>query len=203
MGVLCCAILLLMATTLFPHAAEGQSYSTEAHAILDDMIYRGNRLATARKTELTHLEGLFRELGARIERRGLQTLTLASPDHNIGFFTQETGEDATLTDPATLTPSLVGDADCSPSGLPPIASNLEFLENIGISSDEFLSIVNQIGNPVSHSVLDPGQARNQAILLLRVSMYTTPYPLPNAHSRLAPGRDLLRHGIEAIVQCPE
>ncbi|PLB53595.1 Zn(II)2Cys6 transcription factor [Aspergillus steynii IBT 23096] len=153
------AILLLMATTLFPHAAEGQSYSTEAHAILDDMIYRGNRLATARKTELTHLEGLFRELGARIERRGLQTLTLASPDQNIGFFTHETGEDATLTDPATLTPSMVGDPDCSPSGLPPIASNLEFLENIGISSDEFLSIVNQIGNPVSHSVLDPGQAR--------------------------------------------
>lgn len=147
-----------MATTLFPHAAEGQSYSTEAHAILDEMIYKGNRLATARKAELIHLEGLFRELGARIERRGLPTLTLASPEQNVTSLTQDAEEDMTLTDPATMTPPMIGDPSCSPSALPPIASNLEFLENIGISSDEFLSIVNQIGNPISHSALDAGQA---------------------------------------------
>ncbi|KAH8433304.1 fungal specific transcription factor domain-containing protein [Aspergillus melleus] len=156
------AILLLMATTLFPHATEGQSYTAEAHAILDEMIYKGNRLAVTRKTELTHLEGLFDELGARIERRGLQTLTLASPDQDVGDLTHEPEEDTTLTGPATMTPSMLGDPGCSPSVLPPIASNLEFLENIGISSDEFLSIVNQIGNPVSHSVLDPGQLRKSA-----------------------------------------
>ncbi|KAI9034871.1 Zn(II)2Cys6 transcription factor [Aspergillus affinis] len=156
------AILLLMATTLFPHATEGQSYTAEAHAILDEMIYKGNRLAVTRKTELTHLEGLFCELGARIERRGLQTLTLLSPDQDVGDLTHEPEEDTTLTGPATMTPSMIGDPGCSPSALPPITSNLEFLENIGISSDEFLSIVNQIGNPVSHSILDPGQMRKSA-----------------------------------------
>ncbi|KAL4814526.1 hypothetical protein BDW67DRAFT_186725 [Aspergillus spinulosporus] len=62
------ALHLMMAETLLPHATQGQSYSHEVHSILDEMIFKRNRLATARKTELTHLETLFRELAARVER---------------------------------------------------------------------------------------------------------------------------------------
>jgi proline utilization trans-activator len=65
----------MMANTLFPHASDGRSYSRETHLILDEMIYKGNRLAGTRKEELAYLEELFRELEARIERRGLQTFS--------------------------------------------------------------------------------------------------------------------------------
>jgi hypothetical protein len=73
------AIHLAMVNAPFPHVAEGQTYSEEADSILDEMIYKGNRLAAGRKAELTYLEILFRELAARIERRGLKTLTLSNP----------------------------------------------------------------------------------------------------------------------------
>ncbi|KAL3493276.1 fungal-specific transcription factor domain-containing protein [Aspergillus germanicus] len=92
------ALHLTMATTLFPLEVESQghhNFSADAHGILDEMIGKGNKLAAARKTELTHLESLFRELAARIERYGLQTLTLTTPpgvvennhdhDHEHGY----------------------------------------------------------------------------------------------------------------------
>ncbi|KAE8355439.1 Zn(II)2Cys6 transcription factor [Aspergillus coremiiformis] len=153
------AIHLAMANTLFPHAAEGQVYSEEVHAILDEMIYKGNRLAAVRKDELTHLETLFRELATRIERRGLQTLTLSSPVQNESqpIPTIEQPVEGSSGDVEGMGLSRAENHESSPSVLPPTASNVEFLDNIGISSYEFFTIVNQIGNSDNESVLDSGQ----------------------------------------------
>ncbi|RMJ22234.1 putative transcription factor [Aspergillus sp. HF37] len=152
-------IHLTMANTLFPHASDGQSYSKETHLILDEMIYKGNRLAGTRKEELGHLEGLFRELEARIERRGLQTLTLTSPEQNVteaGNTTnpsgeQQDGEVVLAADQETVPLSEPG--DCSQSIIPQTPRDLEVLDNIGISSYDFLSLVNQMGSSENY-VLD-------------------------------------------------
>ncbi|KAE8420921.1 Zn(II)2Cys6 transcription factor [Aspergillus pseudocaelatus] len=154
------AIHLAMANTLFPHVAEGQTYSEEVHAILDEMIYKGNKLAAVRKGELAHLETLFKELATRIERRGLQTLTLSSPTENgqpmscSGEY--QVGGSTVQTESIDL--ALVEDPSVSPDVLHHTASDIEFLDNIGISSYEFLTIVNQIGNSENYSLLDPAQA---------------------------------------------
>ncbi|KAE8370188.1 Zn(II)2Cys6 transcription factor [Aspergillus caelatus] len=154
------AIHLAMANTLFPHVAEGQTYSEEVHAILDEMIYKGNKLAAVRKGELAHLETLFKELATRIERRGLQTLTLSSPTENgqpmscSGEY--QVGGSTVQTESIDL--PLVEDPSVSPDVLHHTASDIEFLDNIGISSYEFLTIVNQIGNSENYSLLDPAQA---------------------------------------------
>ncbi|GMG26378.1 unnamed protein product [Aspergillus oryzae] len=149
-----------MASTLFPHAAEGQTYSEEVHAILDEMMYKGNKLAAVRKRELAHLESLFKELATQIERRGLQTLTLSSspeteqPRPCDGQY--QGGASTVQSEPIDL--SLVGDPSASPDVLHHTASDIEFLDNIGISSYEFFTIVNQIGNTDNYSLLDPAQA---------------------------------------------
>ncbi|KAE8346229.1 hypothetical protein BDV24DRAFT_176278 [Aspergillus arachidicola] len=154
------AIHLAMASTLFPHAAEGQTYSQEVHAILDEMIYKGNKLAAVRKGELAHLELLFKELVTRIERRGLQTLTLSSSpeteQHGPCDGEYQVGASTVQSEPIDL--SLVGDTSTSPDVLHHTASDIEFLDNIGISSYEFFTIVNQIGNSDNYSLLDPAQA---------------------------------------------
>ncbi|KAB8070004.1 hypothetical protein BDV29DRAFT_194421 [Aspergillus leporis] len=140
------AIHLAMVNAPFPHVAEGQTYSEEADSILDEMIYKGNRLAAGRKAELTYLEILFRELAARIERRGLKTLTLSNP-------AQEKPESCP-NEEQRCSVSTAGDSTSSPFVDLQTASNLEFLDNIG-TSYEFLTIVDQMGNPENYSMLDP------------------------------------------------
>lgn len=142
-----------MAHTLFPHADPSQTYNHDAHLILDEMIAKGNRLAAVRKSELSHLEMLFGELAARIERRGLQTLTLSSLDNEIV-------DSSTEQQQQQLTTSTPGDEPIpftvpTESDLPQTPRDLEILDSIGISSDEFFSIVNQMGNPENWSMLDP------------------------------------------------
>jgi hypothetical protein len=146
----------MMAESLFPHATEGQSYSHEVHSILDEMIYMGNRLAAARKTELTHLESLFRELAARVERYGLQALTLTTPNYDETEMYIRDGDahqsHQTVTDPALDEHGFHLDSESSPS-LPHLGDSVELLSEIGISSYEFSSIIEQIGGAES-SVLD-------------------------------------------------
>ncbi|KAL3463538.1 fungal-specific transcription factor domain-containing protein [Aspergillus heterothallicus] len=158
------ALHLTMANTLFPHAVEGQGpdFSKDAHSILDEMISKGNKLAAARKTELTHLEYLFHELAARIERYGLQTLELTTPEHARG----EVGLSPVPPDTGHLHEGLGGGSlhthgmhedgmpMPSPMGLPHLVDSAELLSEIGISSYEFSSIIEQIGG-TERSVLDP------------------------------------------------
>ncbi|KAF9886452.1 hypothetical protein FE257_011484 [Aspergillus nanangensis] len=157
------AIHLTMANALFPHAIEGQSCIQDAHSIFEEMTYKSNRLAAAQKSELVSLESLFRELASRIERRGLQTLTLTTPDQMGNNRPEHMAPDdeqlvdASVADEGSIELSLVGGSEASPGVDHPV-SNMEFLENIGISSYEFLSIVDQIGNPETYGMLDGGQS---------------------------------------------
>ena len=226
-----------MANTLFPHAhgTDGQNHSQIVHGILGQIIFRGNRLAEARKTELANLEDLFRELRLRMEQRGFRTLSLSLPDTpeptqveasiqspfpgrvqaqdnsqdtgagsggpnnsnsgnhfsdniSVGVDIGETpgrsrpslsspvaatsrtwpgttglaNTSNTLTVAEEVDPETTAEALSMPLAAQPspaifpltpsggagdtISSNLEFLDTIGISSHEFLSIVDQIGN---------------------------------------------------------
>lgn len=148
------ALHLMMANTLFSHATESAEYSVKAHAILDEMIFKGNRLAAARKTELSHLEGLFHELAMRIKHYGLQELFLTTPEHT------EPLSDITAHHLAHAEPSVANlqtPDTYEMHGYPSNArlpNGVELLDDIGISSYEFLSIIEQIGGADS-SVLDP------------------------------------------------
>ncbi|GLA19686.1 hypothetical protein AnigIFM62618_007805 [Aspergillus niger] len=159
------AMHIAMAGAVFPNVTEGENQNcmNDAHLILDQMIQRGNKLAAARKSELVQLEKLFREVAERIERRGLETLTLPTslaavpPQSELGSDylnagrverSQEPGDLAACPVPLTSVPG-------SPSVLAQ-ASSLGFLDSIGISSYEFFSLVNQIGQTEGCSVLDPG-----------------------------------------------
>jgi hypothetical protein len=140
-----------MANALFPPNTntDSRSYSQVAHSILDEMVLSGNRVAEARKRELISIEGLFKELARRVEQEGLRILTLADQgltDLAPLNIPNESRSDATITEPVTAFQSLARDDRPSSAGsLAP--ANIEFLDSIGISSNEFLSIVDQINNP--------------------------------------------------------
>ncbi|KAJ5439990.1 uncharacterized protein N7458_010988 [Penicillium daleae] len=145
------ALHLTMANALFPPNTntDSRSYSQVAHSILDEMVLSGNRVAEARKRELISIEGLFKELARRVEQEGLRILTLADQgltDLAPLNIPNESRSDATITEPVTAFQSLGRDDRPSSAGsLAP--ANIEFLDSIGISSNEFLSIVDQINNP--------------------------------------------------------
>lgn len=153
------ALHLIMANALFPGDAEDQSYQA-AREILDEMTREGNRVAHVRKAELVHLEDLFRELAMQSERRGLQTLTLAAPEAPAAGASNSTTTTGGL-EPAISAPdigaipaSVPEDSQSSPPIMDPHAGgNFDFMDNIGISSSEFLSIVDQMG---SHDILPYG-----------------------------------------------
>ncbi|KAH6663136.1 hypothetical protein EV126DRAFT_464765 [Verticillium dahliae] len=131
------AIHLTMADALFPSVAEdARGHSQAAHSIMDDMMAKGNKVAATRKGDLTQLEDLCRELAARTDARGLQTLTLTLPglDDSIAGSLSATG--STL---EAETPMLW-------ASLPVATTNLEFMDTIGISSEEVFSILDEIGN---------------------------------------------------------
>lgn len=169
-----------MANTLFPATDESTLHSQAAHAILDEMISKGNRVAAMRKKELDHLQKLFAELSRRAEDSGFQTLTLATPElaeYGPQTLSQTQTQTQTQSQPQSQpTPQaqpqlpyplhppykipstpFAGYPDPnsqlptprdarSPPSFPTEPLNHEFLDNIGISSYEFLSIVEQMGN---------------------------------------------------------
>lgn len=150
------ALHLMIANSLFPSATDRHDYHEEAHSILDEMIFKGNKLAAARKEELSHLEGLFSELTARVERYGLQTLTLTTPEHIRNEIESQQPDlqqfQSTAMNTGSNTGPMSGYLDQSPS-IPHFGGGVELLDDIGISSYEFLSIIDQIGGTDS-SVLD-------------------------------------------------
>ncbi|KAJ0414775.1 hypothetical protein BJY00DRAFT_305383 [Aspergillus carlsbadensis] len=176
------ALHIAMAGVLFPSVTESQQSSLQdAYCILDQMIDKGNKLASARKSELVQLEVLFRDLAGRIESRGMEMLVLPVPvpaivplaplpsdgglghEHAAGPLDPQVNTIATATaaeepvhglEPLPLPMATESDPG-SPSGIVHDSANVDFLDSIGISSYEFFSLVNQIGNPESY-VLDPG-----------------------------------------------
>jgi hypothetical protein len=161
------AVHLTMAKTLFPSSTQDGLYSENAHAILDELILWGNRVATARKQELSRIEDLFQKLAERVEQEGLLLLTLSdaafNPDASVGsgpFNTTSmsqsqyipigrvsTADNVRLGAAALHPSSAQQDNQSVPADPPATAPNLDFLANIGISSYEFHSIIDQINNP--------------------------------------------------------
>jgi proline utilization trans-activator len=156
-----------MANVLFPDAVDGPASAQEAHSILDQMISNGNKVAQVRKEELVHVEGLFMAVAARAEMNGLQPLTL-STSVNVEERPAEHRSDNN-TEGQNLNRNREYVEDFVPIDLPNpgythteyhpsmMMPSTELLDDIGISSAEFLAIVGQIGNPdTSYSILDLG-----------------------------------------------
>lgn len=147
------AIHVAMANALFPHLDDCHTYYQRAHTILDEMVSKGNKVAEMRKLELVHLERLFGELSKRVERSGLQTLGLTTPpeDGQPGAGCEDgggcEGEGTPGVGGALPTP---GDTELGSDLQPGIISN-EFLDDLGISSYDFLSIVDQMGESDGYS----------------------------------------------------
>lgn len=147
------ALHLNMATALFPGVADDQGCRQLGHQILDNMISRGNRVAAVRKQELVYLEVQCQELIAQVQQQGLQTLSLAAPDETASELARKADEEqqqrllSTETDASaalSMAPDSINPMHCVH---PHLTSNMEFLDNIGISSEDFLTIVQQIGDP--------------------------------------------------------
>ncbi|KIL87955.1 hypothetical protein FAVG1_08837 [Fusarium avenaceum] len=132
------ALHLNMATALFPGVADDECCQLLVHQLLDSMIARGNRLAGVRKQELVYLEAQCQELVAQVQQQGLQTLSLVVTD-----------EDEEQQQRLLAAASMGMESDALPMYCVqnPVTSDMEFLDNIGISSEDFMSIVNQIGDP--------------------------------------------------------
>ncbi|OJJ98337.1 hypothetical protein ASPACDRAFT_1857637 [Aspergillus aculeatus ATCC 16872] len=161
------AIHLSLTRTLFPKlldtspTPDNPSPSHQAHSILDAMIYHGNRIALARKEGLVHLERLLEEVAVSVSGRGCRPDRPGRPSSS----SWHTHTPASLQVPAGIMQGgrdghsaggLVGYGDGVVGGEElggpsytamedPQLANVEFLEQIGISSAEFLSIVAQIG----------------------------------------------------------
>ncbi|KAK1625408.1 hypothetical protein BDP81DRAFT_463935 [Colletotrichum phormii] len=122
------AIHFTMANALFP-AAVGADEPAQMRQTHNDMASKGNLVAEVRKAELAHLETLFREFTRRV---GEQDFEGRGPSGLI----------EAIADP-TQTQTLINEPDLVSTTT---LNNTEFLETIGISSDDFLSIVEQMGN---------------------------------------------------------
>ncbi|KAF4978258.1 hypothetical protein FZEAL_5364 [Fusarium zealandicum] len=144
------ALHLNMATALFPGVADDQGCRQLAHQILDNMISRGNRVARVRKQELVYLENQCQELVTQVQQQGLQTLSLAVPDETASELARKADEEQQrfLAAETEANVMVIGAESVNPMHyVHPMVSNMEFLDNIGISSEDFLSIVQQIGDP--------------------------------------------------------
>lgn len=128
-----------MATALFPGVADEQNSRLLVHQLLDNMIARGNRLANVRKQELVYLEAQCQELVTQVQQQGLQTLSLAVADETASEIARKADEEQQQ---RLLAAEM--EMQCGGAGG---TSDLEFLDNIGISSEEFMAIVQQIGDP--------------------------------------------------------
>lgn len=148
------AIHLALANTLFPQLEGCPTYNHVAYSILDEMVCKGNRVAEMRKSELAHLQTLFDELATRAEWRALQTLALSAPpetDSQLQDTICEDGQDGGYLPQAEPTAVLTpGDIQTSSAHLHLGMVNNDFLGNLGISSNEFISIVDQMGEPDSY-----------------------------------------------------
>ncbi|OTB00947.1 hypothetical protein M426DRAFT_225408 [Hypoxylon sp. CI-4A] len=140
------ALHLIMANALFPDVEDYQSFLQLAHQILDSLILRGNRVAHARKSELTHLELLFNELAVQTQQH--QMLHLFYPEAASSDTTRKEVQDGERS--MAESSALAMGSDVGRSLHPPMTgTNMEFLDTIGISSEEFLSIVQEIGSTES------------------------------------------------------
>lgn len=150
-----------MGSTLFPQdTAADIHYNQVAHSILDDMIANGNRVAGIRKNELQRLENLFQELDARVKQGGLRTLTLLPmSDADPAVESTSNQEMPLAIEPGEILSTLGTNRNMRPTTVSSAEEGTldSFYSSMGISSYEFLSIADQIGNnDTSFGWLDSG-----------------------------------------------
>lgn len=146
-----------MANGVFPSGVDNQPYDCkEAHAILDELILCGNRVAGARKRELSRIETLFQKFTKQVEQQGLRHLNLSW---------SAIPQPAPTTNPIPLEKSHMTDPDMAAGSnvessiLPDdlmTSAHTGYSDNFGISSQEFLSIVDQLTNSVPQGLSDMG-----------------------------------------------
>ncbi|KXH40273.1 hypothetical protein CSIM01_06450 [Colletotrichum simmondsii] len=162
------AIHLTMAKALFPAIIgdDGLAQMEQTHNILDDMISKGNLVAEVRKAELVHLETLFREFTRRVRDQDFEDRIYSParrlngiPSGSIEAVIDPITTQAFVSEPDLVSMTTVSESQPLASVLSDTPDNTEFLETIGISSDDFLSIVEQMGNEneLPFSMLDLGQ----------------------------------------------
>lgn len=165
------ALHLTIAHTLFQFDdASAKHHTDTAHQILDQLISCGNRIAEVRKTELLHMQSLFHEFSIRVKQQGMQSLKLANTPENQASCgmnpglvadgpghahaheqgpTQGPGQiDISRSSSAKLEWPTISEEDAESMEIAqdpdPLIQSTDCLEAIGISSNEFLAIVDQI-----------------------------------------------------------
>lgn len=143
-----------MADALFASAPKEKSSVHLAHAALDEMIMKGNRVAEVRKSELVRLEGLCHELAKKSDQQGLQTLSLLGTrgtdamgsDFMTDNLTGTTNPVPATLGPgfATVTPITTDDSIAASTNDLSNMSRPEVFGDVGISPGEFFSIVDHM-----------------------------------------------------------
>ena len=145
------ALNLTMVKTVFPDVVDYHTCHEMAHQTLDDLVCRGNRVACARRAELFHLEDICHELILRDQQQELPALQLLgiephvvnagreqSGDHEPTFSAEDELHFLAHGSGASQTIDIVSHVQPT--------SDMELLDYVGISSEEFHSIVQQIGS---------------------------------------------------------
>jgi len=152
-----------MARAIFPGSGEDTEYVQQARDILEDMIYRGSEVARARKQDLNRLEQLCVEFTRKSEQQGMQTLILpdlepldlsregtAQNQPNEGFVSTS----RPLAAPGEQASTSLSFADYSPETAALHHQNMmessTFMDDIGISSDAFFLIADQMAEMGAH-----------------------------------------------------
>lgn len=143
------ALHLAMAGAIFPDVSEDHTSNQAAHEILSDMVTRGNRVAGVRRTELLHVELLFRKLEEQLKSRGHYSLRLPSA-MDLGPNNEEARQNVSNMEADTNAAAMItGAVDLFPLVPPSDSGNAEFLDlldSVGISSEEFFSITQGMGD---------------------------------------------------------
>ncbi|KAK2731654.1 hypothetical protein CKAH01_08810 [Colletotrichum kahawae] len=143
------ALHIAMAGAIFPDISENHTNNKAAHEILSDMVTRGNRVAGVRRTELLHVELMFEKLEEQSNSRGHCSLRLSSV-MDMGSNPEEDRQNVSTmeadADAAAMITGAVGLFPLMPSSDSTNADFLDLLDSVGISSEEFFSITQGMGD---------------------------------------------------------
>ena len=117
---------LAMAMAVVPDAVQYQPSLLSAHRILDELAFRGSHIAKLRTAELKFLESLCIELAEKGRKQGYRAARMPNPD---------AGEMERM--PISQVRA-VAESVSSPHG--PMGENMDFLDSIGISAVDLLSV---------------------------------------------------------------
>ncbi|WQF77306.1 hypothetical protein CDEST_02320 [Colletotrichum destructivum] len=154
------AVHLTMANAIFPSTSDLDRlvHIQQAHSILDEMVQKGNSVAEVRKSELVHLEWLFEQFATRVGQQDFQRRRLSA---SIEAIMDPAAINVAVTEPDLVSMTTLSESQALISPFPDTPDNTEFLQSIGISSEDFLSIAEQMGSQsqdgLPYSIMDLGQ----------------------------------------------